>query len=165
MSGDTCCVQRCGGGRLGPRWSCWVHCRVKVQAWTTIRETNSLWLGEKHRLRSLRGAASSPSINPHLVSVFYSGMANALIQDQDAKAERLIPALLLRFRSTDLNAVFSCKHPRYANITSIVTACSQAGFLVFFWKTDNYSAVLITKTAKTAVFSSWIFPWSCRIKI
>lgn len=124
----------------------------------SIRETNSLWLGEKHRLRSLKGAASSPSINPHLVSVFYSGMANALIQDQDAKAERLIPALLLRFRSTDLDAVFSCKHPRYANITSIVTACSQSGFLVwwgFFWKTDNYSAIFITKTAKQT--SSFLF--------
>lgn len=78
---------------------------MKVQAWTTIRETDSLRV-EEHRLRSLREAASSPSINPHLVPVFHSGVANSLIQDQDAKAERLIPAPHLRFRSTNLNVIF-----------------------------------------------------------
>lgn len=159
------------GRQIRPKWSCRVRCRGKVQAQTTIRETNSLWVGEKHGLRSIRGAASSPSINPHLVPVFHSGMANSPVQDQDAKAERLILAPLLRFRSTDLNAIFSCKHPRYANITSktsIVTACSQAELFGFFFsprKTDNYSAVFITKTAKPAVLSYRIFPWSYRVEI
>lgn len=71
-------------------------------------------MGEKHRLRSLRGAASPLSINPYLLPGFDSGLASSLMQEQDAKAERLIPALLLKFTSTDLNAVFSYKHPRYA---------------------------------------------------
>lgn len=134
-------------------------------------------MGEKHRLRSIREGASSPGINPHLVPVFHSGVANPLIRDQDAKAERLIPAPFLKFRSIDLNE--TCKRPRYTNVTSItsrVTACSQAGFSVFggvwfgcFWvfllKTDNYSAVFITKTAKPAVLSYWISQWPYRIEI